>query len=426
MMPKVVTIGIICLSGGVCMSKRGNGEGSVYPRCKKCSIRMTGTKNPKCPECGGRDCAWVGVLSAGLKERDGQQVRDRRVFYGATKEEVDGKVLAFRSERAQGLLPTNTKRYTVAEYLELWMKDAAVPKLQPVTIERYRFYIKHHINPTLGHIPLLKLAPLQIQSLYTKIHQAGQTRTPSFCHQIIHAALEQAVTWGFLVRNPASAVDKPRYKAPERQPLTLDQIGLLVDRLQGERLFALFYLALATGCRRGELCALRWQDIDWDRALLQVRRTAEQVGKETIFTEPKTAKSKRAVTLPVEAVSALRDHRRRQLEEHLAAGGLWQDHDLVFCRGDGSPLLPDYVSQRWYEIRNAAGCPGVTVHDLRHTHATILLASGESIKAISARLGHSTTQLTLDLYSHVTAEMQESVTRKLDSLLPSAGGRKTK
>lgn len=373
--------------------RRGRGEGSIFKRS---------------------DGKWAAEVSLG-HSFDGK--RRRKTIYGRTRKEVHDKLLALQQDIGTGL--AEPSRMTVGQYLQHWLDSAAAHTVRPVTLAVYRQYVRLYADPWIGHIPLSKLQPLQLQQLYTERLQAGLSRrTVQYVHAILRRSFNQAVKWGMIPRNPTAAVDAPRPTRREMQVLTPQQVEQLVQTMTGDPYFALYYLAIATGCRRGELVALRWADVDWRRPSITINRTAEEVKGKAVFTEPKTARSKRLIPLPEEAVSALAEHKRQQ--DQAREDPDYEDHDLVFCQPNGQPLRPGYVTEHFLTFLRRAQLPRIRLHDLRHTHATMLLAAGVHPKIVSERLGHSTISLTLDTYSHVLPTMQDEVTRKLDALLPKA------
>ncbi len=179
----------------------------------------------------------------------------------------------------------------------------------------------------------------------------------------------------------------------------------------------MWVLLLTTGLRRGEALGLKWSDLDLDAGRLSVRRTLVAVGYDVKWSEPKTAKSRRSVALDAGTVSAMRSHRRQQLEERMALGSGYRDDDLVFARVDGSPIHPQTVSQAFERHAKAAGLSPIRLHDLRHTAATLMLEGGVPLKVVSERLGHSSIGITADVYQHVTEHMQDEAAAKLGAAL---------
>jgi integrase len=218
-------------------------------------------------------------------------------------------------------------------------------------------------------------------------------------------------------------VSPPRRQRFEVTPLTLEQIQKLLAVVEGQRMEALFKLALATGMRRGELMGLKWQDIDFEKGTLQVRRVLSRVpsklpGKGYVEAEPKTQKSRRTIVIASFALKALKEHRSRQAEEKKKAGGYWQEHDYVFCTSLGTHLNPtrDVLDQLKTFLKKA-GLPDVRFHDLRHSAATLLLSLGVHPKVVQEILGHSQISMTMDIYSHVMPSMHQDAMGKLNEAI---------
>lgn len=369
------------------MSKRGSGEGSVRQRA---------------------DGRWEGTLRlAGGR---------RKSVYGKTQRDVLQRLTRAKRDRELGL-PMRSERTTTAAYLTRWL-DSARPSLRPRTWERYEQYVRLHAVPAIGSVPLARLGPQDLQELYAAQLAAGASSS-SVHHlaMVLHRALEQAVEWGLCVRNVADVVRAPRIGRREMTTLTPEQAREFLDVVAGVRLEGLYALAITTGMRQGELLALRWTDLDLDRGAAAVRSTLHRVRDGFTFAPPKTAKSRRQVTLTKTAIAALRRHRARQIEERLRAGAAWQDSGLVFTDEIGGPLTGSGVTHAFQRILHAAGLPRIRFHDLRHTAATLMLGRGVHPKIASEMLGHSTIAITLDLYSHVTPTMQRAAADELDAVL---------
>jgi integrase len=226
-----------------------------------------------------------------------------------------------------------------------------------------------------------------------------------------------------VVRNVCKAVSPPRRQRFEVKPLTLEQIQKLLAVVEGHRMEALFKLALATGMRRGELMGLKWQDIDFEKATLQVRRVLSRVpskmpGKGYVEAEPKTQKSRRTIVIASFVLKALKEHRIHQTEEKKKAGGYWQEHDYVFCTPIGTYLNPtrDMLDQLKVFLKKA-GLPDIRFHDLRHSAATLLFSLGVHPKVVQEVLGHSQISMTMDIYSHVMPSMHQNAMDKLNEAI---------
>lgn len=288
----------------------------------------------------------------------------------------------------------------VEQFPTTWLADVVAHTVRESTHESYAQMVRCHVLPKLGKTKLTKLTAQHLAALYAlKLAEGLSARSVQYLRAILHRALKQAVRWNLVARNVADLVDAPRPKRTEIRPLSPRQVQTLVGAAKGDRLEALYVLAVSTGLRQGELLGLGWADVDLDSATIRVSRQLSRAkGKGYTFGEPKTARGRRGVTLPAFAVAALREHRRRQLEERLRAGSEWADIGLVFTNLFGRPLEPGNVVRRSFvPLLAQAGCPRVRFHDLRHTAATLLLAQGEHPKVVQERLGHSTIAVTMDV-----------------------------
>jgi integrase len=305
-----------------------------------------------------------------------------------------------------------------------WLESAA-PTLRPATARRYRDVARLHIVGKIGHVRLAKLTPSDVQRLYADRLTAGLSPTSvHHIHAILHRALNQAVRWGLLMRNVTDAVDPPRRSSPEMRTWDTRQVAAVLAKAADDDLEALWRLALLAGMRRGELLGLRWGDLDLDAGTLSVRRTLSRGSSSRLeIGEPKTGAGKRRVSLPASAVESLRQHRKRQLKQRLAAGPAYVDQDLVFAKVDGGNIHPNTLSRRFGQLIERAGVPPIRFHDLRHTCATMLLAEEVHPKVVQERLGHATIAETLDRYSHVAEDMQRHAADRLDAAIDAAIGK---
>jgi integrase len=371
--------------------RRGHNEGSIFER---------------------KDGRWVAELFLGFDQGKKQTLR----WYGDTRKEVAEELTAALRDRQQGLLPKAGKE-RVGQFLDAWMEDVVKNNVRPATYQTYRYILKH-AGP-IRDVPLTKLTPQHVQRLYADTLAAGLGRTAQTLHAVLHRGLGQTVRWGLVPRNVTEAVERPKVQAKEFRALTKEEADGLLKAAEEDRLYALYVLALTCGLRFGELLGLRWEDIDLGAGRLTVNHQLQ--GTEDgrpVLTAPKTAKSRRTVTLPGTALAALRKHRSRQLEERLRLGEVWRDYGLVFCSEVGTALREPNVRERsFHPLLDRAGLPHIRFHDLRHTAATLLLAQGVHPKLVQEMLGHSSITMTLDLYSHVSPPMMDEVAAKMDSIL---------
>ena len=308
---------------------------------------------------------------------------------------------------------------TVAGFLDRWLV-AVRPTLRASTWVRYEQYARLHTVPALGQLPLREIRPSHLHALYADRLAAGCSPTSvRHLHRFLHRVFTHAVRWGEVADNPVERVDPPRPAVPAFTALSPEQARRLVAGSRGDRLHALYVLALTTGLRQGELFALRWGDVDMTGRRLAVRGTLYRgAGGGWTVGAPKTHRSRRQVVLSQLAVDALEVNRTAQRAERHGVGARWDDNDLVFANQMGRPLSSQNVMARSFRpLLRRLGLPPIRFHDLRHTAATLLLGAGVHPKIVSEMLGHASVGVTLDLYSHVTPVMHESAALELGRLL---------
>ena len=318
-------------------------------------------------------------------------------------------------------------KITLGDFLSRWV-DHIKSQVSPKSHERYAGIVNQNIKPALGAVPLTKLKPAQISEAYNKALVSGRRddkagglspRTVGHMHRVLKQALGQAVRWELLTRNPADAVDPPKVDWKPMQTYDLPQTADLIEAVRGGPIFIPALLAVLCGLRRGEICALRWRNVDLATGQISVVESLEQTKAGLRFKSPKSGKG-RTVALSETVIDELRAHRVKRAQEMLQLGVGLSDDDLVIAHADGSIIQPIYVSQQW--ARSIAKTPlaRLRFHDLRHAHATHLLANGVHPKVASERLGHSKVGITLDLYSHVIPGMQEDAVATVDAALKTA------
>lgn len=369
---------------------------------------------------------WTIVLDIG-RDANGKRHQKSQTVRG-TKRDAQRELTSLLNALQTGAYVEPTK-LTVGEYLRRWLDDYAKTTVSPKTYERYDEIARLHLIPGLGHHVLTKLQPLHIQSMYSAMLQHGRhdgrgglsPRTVLHHHRVLRQALQQAIRWQLLVRNPADAVEPPRPERREVRTLSDDDSIKLMEASAESRLHVPIILASATGMRRGEILALRWKDVDLVTGKAAVRQSLEETKAGLAFKQPKTQKGRRSLPLPRFAIEALRLHRKAQAAERLQLGGAYVDNGLVCPRPDGRPWAPCSFSAGFIAFARRAGFGALRFHDLRHTHATQLLGLGVHPKIVSERLGHSTIGITLDTYSHVLPSMQQDAAEKIEGVLGGGG-----
>jgi integrase len=377
----------------------GNGTGTVYPRRNK-DGRITGYRG--------------SYFTA-----DGR----RRYVSAKTKTEARRVLRQAMSDADRGLI-FDADNLKVGEYLDRWLSDSVSDTVKATTFERYEQIARLHLKPALGRVKLKALTPAHVRSLYREKLEAGSSaRTVRYVHTTLHKALKQAVMDGLIARNATEAVKPPQPSREEIHPLTPEQAKHLLQVAHeiGDRLEALYVLAIHTGLRQGELLGLKWDDVDLDDGSLQVRRTLSITKSGRVFTSPKTTRSRRSVKLTSNATEALKSHLKRQLAEMDRVGSLWSPGDadgLIFASETGEPLDRRAVTKlKFKPLLKRAGLPVIRFHDLRHTCATLLLTRNVNPKIVSEMLGHSSIAITLDTYSHVLPNMRNQAAAAMEEAL---------
>ncbi len=317
-------------------------------------------------------------------------------------------------------MPIVGEKQTLRAYLAEWLAIIR-PTLRESAWQRYEEICRLHIVPRLGGYQLSKLGAQHLNHLYAeKLAQGLSPRSVRYVHVTLHKALNDALRVGLVQRNVALIATPPRKRRRTMEVFSSEQARIFLEAVRGDRLEALYVMAITCGMRQGELLSLRWRDTDLDAGHVQVRSSVRKRPGRFIFTDPKTEHGRRKVALTALAIQALLQHRARQQLEQLAAGPAWSDGDLVFCNELGQPLIGINVTRHQYvPILKRAGLPLIRFHDLRHTAATLLLLQGVHPKIVSEILGHASITITLDLYSHVLPDMQKDATVAMDRLLRS-------
>jgi integrase len=301
----------------------------------------------------------------------------------------------------------------LSEFLAYYKRDGGIA---PSTCQDYRYHVESHIVPALGKVALKDLDPRKVDEFMRSLNEKGlAARTSHYSFSVLRRALQFAVDWKYIPANPASS----RMRAAKRRQvrelskirfLTPDESRAFLNAVRGDRYCALYVLAITTGMRQGEMLGLQWPDVDLDvgkvtisRSLHRTKRRRDPDNPEPWFElrHPKTTGSRRTLDIPPVTVDALRDHQARQREQRLLAGASWQEQKLIFTTRTGTPVDTTNILHQFQQILKIAGLAKMRFYDLRHTHASLLIAEGAHPKKIAERLGHASIKLTMDLYGHL-------------------------
>ena len=366
--------------------------------------------------------SWEICIDVGRDPATGKRLRHFESVRG-NKREAQQRLaeLMVSIEKGSYIKP---KRLMVGKWLEDWTNGYVTANCAPRTLDSYRSEIKNHIVPSLGAIPLTELRPQHLQAHYAKALSHGRVdgrgglspRTVQYQHRILSESLSHAVRMGLLVRNVAELIDPPRPKRRGMTTMVAEDVPRFLKASRETPFHEVYCTALFTGMRLGELLGLRWRDVDPELATLYVVQALYKRGGVCKIVEPKTSHSRRSIALSPVLTTLLRQHRAKQEAEKILLGTPLMENDLVFARPDGSPLDPSTVSKTFTRVLIKAGLSHIRFHDLRHTHATLMLKAGVHPKIVQERLGHGSIAVTLDTYSHVVSGLQEVAAHRFEGV----------
>ena len=372
--------------------RRKKGEGSVRQR---------------------KDGRWEGRVVIGYDEKGLPRTKN---VLAKTKRECQEKLKQLRETVTGPRTEKVRPEMPFGEWLDFWYQNYVKPQIRPTTQANYEAKIYQHIIPELGKIPLNQLAQKDLQQFYARMKTSGRLiRTEQFgkglsdsmvrgLHAACRSALEKAVQEELIRTNPAVGCKLPPKRGREMQVLGREELQRFLIQAQAEGYFELFLLDLCTGLRRGELLALQWDDLDFKTGALTVNKQVYEVKGQLQVSVPKTRASIRRLVLPPGVVEVLRAYRETVDSRWMFPSPVKED----------MPMTPGAVRRRLQIILERAGCKRIRFHDLRHTFATLSLESGMDVKTLSAMLGHVSAATTLDIYTHVTGDMQTEAAAKID------------
>ena len=375
--------------------RRANGEGSIRKRA---------------------DGRWEGRYTVGYDPETGKQ-KFKNVL-GKSQSEVKEKLKA-AIEESKDIDLIKAEEYTVGQWMDVWFENCAKLKVRPSSHQTYKGYIENHIKPYIGSIPLNQLTSLDLQKLYKKLLNKGRVerkeskeqpkglsaKTVRNINQVISSAMEFAKSQKLIRNNPTDGCSLPKAEHKEMQTLSAEQLSAFFTEAKESGVYEFYYIALATGLRRGELLGLKWQDIDFENGILHIHRQVSRIDGEVVEAPLKTKNSYRNVAIGADAVEILKAQKEKM------------QSDYVFPSPTGGPISPDSVLHMLHRVLNRAGLPKVRFHDLRHTFATLALQNGVDVKTVSGMLGHYSAGFTLDIYAHVTTTAQKQAANTMDSVL---------
>ncbi|SFS83833.1 site-specific integrase [Paenibacillus sp. BC26] len=354
---------------------------------------------------------WYYILE---RTENGKRKQSKKRGF-STKKEAQRALVEAQSALNSGTY-VNPSKLTVAEYLLEWMNDKQ-HTIGRETASNNLIYIRNHITPMIGNIALSKLSALDIQRVTTRMFEKGlASSTIKRTFNIINTALNKAEKMQLITRNVASFVDKPKVKKKELEVWDIHEIQQFLETATTSRYYIAFHLAIMTGMRQGEILGLRWQDVDFEHCKIYIRQTLSHDGKD-FKAGAKTVSGIRSVSVDPTTIEYLKKHNRIMENEKRLAKGVFFDKGLVIHTSTGNQLIPRNLMREFKQLLIMADMRKITFHDLRHTHASLLLRQNVHPKIVSERLGHSSIKLTLDIYSHLLPNMQKEAADNLAQLV---------
>jgi integrase len=362
--------------------------------------------------------------------RDGQGERIQK-FKGGFKKQKEAKdYLAEQETNISKGIYIEPQKMLLCDYLTAWLKEQK-PRLSPTTHSGYEVNIRCHINPGIGGVRLQELKPLHIRKLYTELQQDrefkldGKKRkfkplsgtSTQYVHRVLSKALEDAFKDEIIFRNPARLVTPPAREKFEAGFLAAAQIREMLDKLQGDEMYMPVMLSVSLGLRRGEVLGLQWKDIDFNNKIIRVRNNYVMAGGQAVLREAtKTDSSHRDIIVTDRIMKALKAHRHGQKVMRARLKD-YHKSDFVCTWQDGQPFNPSHLSRSFSLRLERLGLPRIRFHDLRHSNAALMISQGAPMKGASDRLGHSTIQITQDIYGHVERSVQEQIAESIDQAI---------
>lgn len=381
------------------MAKRANGEGSIRKR---------------------KDSKWLVTFPSGLYKANGK--REYLYRYAATQAEAAEILRQLQAEKGMGVSQSKAAVKT-GDWVEKWIEGKAKGQkpIKPSTLTSYRNNFRIHIKPYIGDIVLRELSTYHIQRCLDKIGKSCSTFVKNY--NIIHGALDKAVELGMIARNPCKGVEFPEDDTEEMKVLSLAEQQRFIEQLEGEYYRPMFLMYLYSGLRMGEGIPLTWEDIDFDKQKIRVCKKAivchdyaSHSAKQVVQDFCKTKSSKRHVKIPVGLVEVLKVHKAEMMEQAERLGKVWSESNLAFPNTKGNMVYSRNLQNTLTKIFAKCGIEGATMHTLRHSYATRCFEAKMPPKMISKQLGHQSVKTTLDIYVHVTEELEEEEIVKLDEI----------
>ncbi|MDP1383003.1 tyrosine-type recombinase/integrase [Priestia megaterium] len=365
---------------------------------------------------------WSFTIETGVDSLTGKRKQTTRRGF-ATKKEAENAAKELSTQLENGLNIVDNKM-NLNQFLPKWLEMAAKRKVRETTFDNYQRAVNVRILPILGHVGLTDLNGPVCQKFFNHLVDEGLSeRYIEYIYTVLNGALEKAIDWDLLLKNPLRKVDIPRGRRRKYVVWTKEELirFLQFSKIENVHYSALFFVCGYTGLRRGEMLALKWQDINSEKGTLHVQRNLIYREGNFSYGPLKTESSNRIIKLDDDTLRVLLQHKKRQSELKLLYGPRYSQEDLIFCREDGQAIYPRTMTTIFNRAIKKAEVPKIRFHDLRHTHATLLLEAGVSLKEVQERLGHSSIKMTGDIYAHVTDEMKSNTSKKFSEYMQKNG-----
>lgn len=363
------------------------------------------------------DGRWEARVTVGTNPGTGKPIR--RSIYAATQKEVRKQMTEIQREIDRGTYRAPDKT-TVSQWMDTWMTTFCVLKVKPLTYSTYERAIKNHIKPAIGAMRLQAVRGTHVQKIYNGMIASGKSpKTVKNVAAIMHKAFSVAMKQGLMAANPCDAAELPQVSKKEIKPLTDGEIPMFIKAIDGHPLRNAYALCLFAGLREGECLGLSWDQVDFTNKRITVKQQLQEEkkkGAQYYIADSTKSGKPRTIEPPEIAFQYLKAERAKQAERQLAAGELWSNPDnLVFTTELGKHIAFDYFYRQFKKIAASIDRPDARPHDLRHTAATVAIASGADIKSVQNLMGHATASFTLDVYAHTSDQMKKDTAARMQS-----------
>ncbi|MGM0807572.1 MAG: tyrosine-type recombinase/integrase [Bacillota bacterium] len=371
----------------------------------------------KVPAKNSKGYSWSYTIDLGKDPHTGKRrQKTKRGFSTKGEAQSAAALLTTQLQSGEYIEPNKTN---FKDFFEDFIENHYKPKVAPSTSLRAEVVLRNHIAPSLGNIQIQNLKAVHLDKFYSEKLKEGLAHSYiRMMHDLISMTLDKAVLWEMIPKNVAKNAEPPKRKKSKFDVWTLSELETFLEGIKHIRYYQLYLLAAHTGMRKGEVIAIRWKDLDLEKGYVRVSRTFTFDNFKPTFTTPKTESSIRNIKLPESVLKEMKAYRIRKKEECLSLGVPFNEDDLIFTTRTGNPVMPSQVQKDFDKWIKKLELSPIRFHDLRHSHATILILElNVNIKAVSERLGHSNIKMTLDTYSHVLPQTEESLAETLDAAI---------